>query len=215
MIKNVKMKNIISIFVLSLISMTIFSQSSAYENGMKKGFEFWKSGEIDQAVALFERISATEDQKWVPPYYVATILISNSFSIQEMETREKHLSKAEEYLKIAAERSPENDEILTMNGLVFTSYVAMNPAEFGMKYSGKIMEFHERAIAINPENPRALANKIEYEMGFAKFMNQDLTPLCEKMKEIIPKFENQELREPFAPQNGIERAKQIIENCGI
>ena len=34
-----------------------------------------------------------------------------------------------------------------------------------------------------------------------------------QMKEILPKFENQKLDDPFAPSYGVERARQVAESC--
>ena len=89
----------------------------------------------------------------------------------------------------------------------------MEPETYGMQYSPMIMQLHDKAVSLNPDNPRALANKIEYEMGSAKFFGNDLKPYCEQMKEVIPKFENQKLDVPFAPSYGIERAREVAASC--
>lgn len=207
------MKNIILIITLLCTAITITQAQDKYAEGMEKAFEFWTADKEGDAVALFERIGQAEKEKWHPLYHATNVLISQSFKAKDATDKMMFLEKARIAIAAAHERSPDNDEILTLEGLLYTSYVAMDPATYAMKYSQKIMALHEKALTINPENPRALANKIEYEMGTARFFKQDLTPFCEKLQEILPKFDK-ESDDPFAPSYGKERVESIIENCG-
>ncbi len=203
----------ILIFLATLISTATIGQSQ-YEAGMKNAFELWTNQNTNEAVALFERIGQAEKENWLPIYYAANVLISNSFSIEEEEKRMSTLEKAKKYIKEAHERSENNDEIYTLEGLLYTAYVAFDPGTYAMQYSQKIMELHNKAININPNNPRALANKIEYEMGGAKFFNQDLKPYCDQLQDILVKFDQQNSQLVFAPKYGKERVLEIIQDCG-
>jgi len=208
------MKNIIIIFTLLIVGDTIIAQD-AFTEGMKKGLHLWSEGKAMEASALFERISLAEKDNWIPCYYAAQTLITESFKNGEPSRKNEILEKAKAFVDTAHERSPNNSEITTLEGLLYTGYVAMDPATYGMKYSQKIMELHQRAIALDNENPRAHANLIEYEMGSAKFFNQDQAPLCGKMEKVLPLFESQTTEVPFAPSYGKERVEEVIKNCGL
>jgi len=207
------MKNIILITIIITITCITLNAQSKYEQGMQKAFSLWEEGKSMEAVALLERIAQAESDNWIPVYHAANILITSSFEIKDLSKRESTLEKAKSLVQIAHDRSSENSEITTLEGMLLTGYLAMDPATYGMTYSAKIPVLHQKAVEQNPDNPRAYSNMIEYEMGAAQFFGQDVKTICEKMKEIIPKFKNQKIEEAYAPSYGIERAQQIIDNC--
>jgi len=207
------MKKLLFVFAMAFLVASAVKSQSQYESGMQKAFEFWKDGKSNEAVAMFERIAQAETDNWVPLYHAANVLISTQFRLKDVDARNNMLEKAKKVIAEAHKRSENNSEITTLEGMLYTGYVSMDPGTYGMKYSPKIMQLHSKAVALNPDNPRALANKIEYEMGSAKFFGNDLKPYCTQMKEIIPKFENQKLEVPFAPSYGIDRAKQVANSC--
>lgn len=206
------MNKIIFLALTLTISTTAFAQTS-YEAGMKKAFELWENQDAQQATALFERIAQAEPNNWIPSYYAANVLISTSFQTQDKASKMAMLEKAKTWIAAAHKCSPENSEIYTLEGLLYTAYVAMDPPTYAMQYGQKIMEFHQKAITLDEGNPRAQANLIEYEMGTAQWFGQDLKPFCERMQKVIPLFENQSSEVAFAPSYGIERAKQVAASC--
>lgn len=210
------MKNYLYIVAILIFSTSILSAQN-YELSMQKAFQYWKDGSINEASALFERIGRAESKdslrQWLPLYYSANVLVASSFDVKEVEKRTVMLEKAEKLIKDAFEYSPINSELKTLEGLLYTSYVAMNPQEYGMRYSAKIMGIYQEALAIDPENPRALLHSTDYEMNTARFFGKDLSPYCERINKIIPIFENQKSDYPFAPKWGKERAEQIIKSC--
>lgn len=205
------MKTIIVLGCLSFLGFMAHGQS--YEKAMKEAFELWDENKDEQAVALFQRIAQAEPDQWLPSYYAANVDIVHAFNQAEEAQVEALLERAKDNIAEAKRRSPDNSEITTLEGSLYTAYVTMNPAVYGQRYSGKVMRLHEEAIALNPDNPRAHMNLIEYEMGYARFMGQDMSAQCELMKTVVVLFDEYENEEPFAPQYGKERALQIIENC--
>lgn len=207
------MKNQFLFILICVLSGTSLIAQGNYEKGMQKAFQHWEAQETEQAVALFERIAQAEPERWLPSYYAANVLISTSFMTQDKAQKQAMLEKAKTYIAEAHQRSPENSEIHTLEGLLYTAYVAMDPQTYAMQYGQKIMDLHQKAIKLDEKNPRAQANLIEYEMGTASFFGQDLQPFCERMQKIIPLFENQQVEVPFAPSYGLERAQQVAQSC--
>jgi len=191
-----------------------FLQAQNYEESMKKAFSLWENGRDERAVALFQRIAQAETEEWLPSYYAANIDIVHSFTNGQLETVQSHLDRARKNLDIAVKRSPNNSEITTLEGLYYTVYVRIDPATYGMKYSNKIMALHEKAVELNPKNPRAHMNLIEYEMGYARFMGEDMTPFCTMMEQVLPLFDEQDTSIAFLPKYGKERALEIVNSCG-
>lgn len=207
------MKHTYIILIISFISVCQISGQSKYEKGMQTAFDLWEEGKHMKASAMFERIAQAESDNWIPVYYAANILIVNSFETQDLSQREATLDKATKLIEKAHQLSENNSEITTLEGVLLTGYLAMDPNTYGMTYSAKIPSLHQKAIQLNPDNPRAHANMVEYEMGAAQFFGQNVSEICKKMTEIIPKFKNQKIDVAFAPSFGLERAEQVVSNC--
>ena len=207
------MKNSIIIFALFCLTFSLHGQGQ-YEQGMKKALGLWGENKNTEAVALFERIAQAEKDNWVPVYYAANVLIVSAFEAKDLTLKNEMLEKAKEHIETAHERSPQNSEITTMEGLLLTAYVAMDPATYGMTYSMPIIELHKKAIEYDDTNPRAHANLIEYEIGTAKFFKQPLEPFCEKLEKVLPLYDNQKADYPFAPHYGKDRVVASMKQCG-
>ncbi len=216
------MKNIIALnkylpsvlVILIMLGLIGTAQSqSQYEAGMGQAFGLWSDAKPIEASALFERIAQAEKDNWLPYYYAANTLITASFETKDATKINEILKKAAGFLTKAQELSPDNSEIITLEGLLYTGYVAMDPMTYGMQYSNKIINLHARAIELDAENPRAQLNKIEYEMGSARFFGTELSTFCEAIESTKPLFENQESSIPFYPNYGVDRVSILLKQC--
>ena len=182
---------------------------------MSKAFELWRSADKStEAVALFERIAQAEKDNWLPSYHAANVLIVSSFQTTDKTRVNEMLEKAKGIIAEAHKRSPDNAEIYTLEGLLYTGYVAMDPATYGMTYSGKIMGLHQKAIELDATNPRAQLNAIEYEIGGARFFKTNLKVFCDRLEATLPLFEAQKQETPFHPFYGADRIPVVKEQCG-
>ena len=208
------MKNILLSIAMLFVILTQVTAQDQYTQGMQQAFKLWSENKTTAATGLFERITNAEKEKWQPAYYAANVLITSSFMATETATKMANLEKAKKYIDIAHERSADNSEIHTLEGLLYTGYVAMDPQTYAMQYSNTIVQLHEKAIQLDPNNPRALSNKIEWEMGSARFFGQDLQPYCDRLQEILVKFDQQDTTQQFSPTYGKDRVQEVINNCG-
>ncbi len=204
-----------SLFILmTILGIAVSGQSqSQYESGMQQAFGLWSDAKPIQASALFERIALAEKDNWIPYYYAANTLITASFATKEASTVNELLKKAESFIATGHALSPENSELTTLEGTMYTGYVAMDPATYGMKYSNKIINLHSKAIDLDPKNPRAQLNKIEFDMGTARFFGNDMAAFCPLIKGTKPLFENQKKSIPFYPSYGVDRIGSMLQQC--
>lgn len=209
------MKNIIILLVAILSTLTLMAQpSEQYLGGMGKGMALWGEGKALEASAMFERIAQAEKDNWLPSYYAANTLITHSFMTQDKAEVNEILEKAKAFIQQAHDRSPDNSEIVTIEGVLYTGYVVMDPATFGMTMSPKIMALHTKAVELDPTNPRAHTNLIEYEIGGAEFFGTELSSFCDRLKAVIPLYETQKTDYPFAPSYGLQRVEESMKKCG-
>ena len=200
------------IIILVLFVTGVMTSQTNYEKGMQKGFELWGSNPME-ASNLFERIATAEPDNWLPSYYAAQINIVSSFGEQDKEKLTAQLGKAQELLDISKSISNNNPEILVMEALLNTAWVAYDGATFGMTLSGKITALYAQAEELSPNNPRVILNKAEWAMGSARFFGQDTAPFCADVEKALELFANFKPETAFHPKWGKNRAEQILESC--
>ena len=206
------MKQLIIITTL-LISGILIGQTN-YEKGMQKAFELWGSNQPTEASNLFERIAKAETDNWLPAYYAAQINVINSFGERNEDKLSAKLKRAQDLINDATAISKENPEIMVLQALLHTAWVAFDGATYGMTLSGKVVELYTKAKIVAPGNPRVLYCKAEWDMGGAKYFGQDTAPFCKDIERAIELFANFNPETPFHPNWGNDRAEQILESCG-
>ncbi|WP_295982013.1 hypothetical protein [uncultured Algibacter sp.] len=206
------MKQLIIITTL-LISGILIGQTN-YEKGMQKAFELWGSNQPTEASNLFERIAKAEPDNWLPAYYAAQINVINSFGERNEDKLSAKLKRAQDLINDATAISKENPEIMVLQALLHTAWVAFDGATYGMTLSGKVVELYTKAKIVAPGNPRVLYCKAEWDMGGAKYFGQDTAPFCKDIERAIELFANFKPETPFHPNWGNDRAEQILESCG-
>ncbi|MCH7524687.1 MAG: hypothetical protein IIC74_06675 [Bacteroidetes bacterium] len=204
------MQKLIIILVL-LITGVITSQTN-YEKGMQKAFELWGTNSAE-ASNLFERIAKAEPDNWLPSYYAAQINIVKSFGEKDKEKLTAQLGKAQDLLNVSKAISKNNPEILVMEAMLNTAWVAYDGATYGMTLTGKIVALYAQAQQLAPNNPRVILNKADWAMGSARFFGQDTAPFCKDVEKALELFTNFKPETPFHPKWGKNRAEEILESC--
>lgn len=206
------MKNLLSL-TLVLFSLVVTAQNQ-YEKGMKKAMGLWEEGNTVEASNLFERIAVAEDDNWVPYYYVAMVNTSASFGEKDETKLKQQLDKAKEFIDIAKNLSPDNAELLVLEAMTNTAWIAFDGATYGMKLSGKNTQLYAKAIQLAPENPRVILSKTEWDMGSARYFGKDTAPYCVDIEKAVELFANfKPSDEPYYPDWGAERAQEVLAEC--
>ncbi len=206
------MTKIITSFVF-FVATIVTVNAQQFEQGMGKAFGLWKEGKSAEASAMFERIASAEKNSWLPNYYVALVNTTEAFNPANREKVTALLTKAQDALDIELVKEPNNVELMVMQALIHTAWVAYDPMTNGMKLSGTIMGLYGKATALDPKNPRAAFGKAEYEIGGAKWTGADVKALCKEVEQSIELFTNFKPQTPFHPSWGLERAQEVLKNC--
>ena len=202
------------IFVVFAFLVTGLSQAqSQFEKGMTQAFALWKDGKNTEASALFERIAAAEKNSWLPNYYVGLINTIDSFGTKDKEKISALLTKSQDVIDVEMAKDPNNPELLVLQALTYTGWIAFDPMTNGMKLSGKVMELYAKAEKIAPENPRVVYGKAEFEIGGARFFGTDTKPMCAQIDKSIDLFAKFKPETAFHPKWGLDRALEIQKEC--
>jgi len=186
---------------------------SQYEAGMQKAFMLWGEGKNTEASALFERIASAEKDNWLPNYYVALVNTTTAFTIKDKTQITALLAKAQESLDKELDKNSSNSELLVLQALINTAWIVADPMTNGMKLSAKTVEIYNKAIAIDPNNPRAVFGKAEFEIGGAKYFGSDTKPMCAQIDKAIELFSTFKPETPFHPKWGLDRALEAQKEC--
>jgi hypothetical protein len=207
---------LIAAFMLAIIKFG-FANDNKYAEAMQKNilsvYTAQSIEELQTATNALERIAATEKTKWEPYYYA-------SFGYVMMATREKDATKKDAYLDLAftavnkaKEIAPNESEVITLEGFNYMIRLTVDPASRGAQYSGLSMASFGKAIALNAENPRALACMAQMQYGTAQFFGSPTTEACATLAKSLEKFSTFKSDNPLAPVWGKEMAEGMKKDC--
>lgn len=155
------MKNVIVTLFALMIAILAYSQDDAYTEAMTHAVSQLKTAEQSRAFAAsasaFERISAAAPEEWLPAYYEAYCQIMLATEALEKEDTDKiaaHLDKAQAALDRAKAIAPEESEVAALQGYIYTGRIWESPMVNGARYSSSSTSQYNKAIELNPQNPR-------------------------------------------------------------
>lgn len=205
------MKNVV-VAVAVLISSFGIAQGK-FEQAMGQAMKLWGENKNTEASDLFARIASAEKSSWLPNYYVAAVNCFAAFSEKDKEKMSAMLNKAQDAVDIEMGKNPNNVELLVIQAMIHTAWIASDPMTNGMKLSGKVAELYSKAEAIDPQNPRAVFSKAEFAIGAAKWTGGNVKDLCKDVDRSIELFNKFKPETQFSPSWGLKRALAAQKNC--
>ncbi|MEO9485135.1 MAG: hypothetical protein ABJG47_16865 [Ekhidna sp.] len=206
-------KNLILILCMLCTSLTF--ANGQFEKAMGKNvpamFAAETSEDLQAAINNLNRIGEAEKNRWEPYYYVAFGYLKMSEMYQTAEDKDKYLDLAMKAVEKGEEINPNDSELEAIRGYVNMIKLTVDPATRGMTYSGLAFGSFQKAIALNPNNPRAhfLMGRMQY--GTAQFMGGGTDDACSSLFKAMVLFGKEEKSDnPFAPSWGKGSTEQSI-----
>jgi hypothetical protein len=202
--------------ILTLIVSTLTAQDKYTEAMLKNIDAAYKAKTVadHQATAnAFERIAAAEKTKWEPYYYAAFSHIMMANNETDNAKKDAYLDLATKDLDQAKAIKANDSEITALEGFVHMIRVTVDPATRGQEYSGKAFRSFSTAVALNPENPRALALLAQMQYGTAQFFGSSTAEACGTVDKSLQKFETYKAENALSPQWGKQVAEGLKSNC--
>lgn len=201
-----------------LVTSTFLLQAQdKYTTSMLKNIDaLYKNKTIDEyqaSVNAFERIAAVEKNKYEPYYYAAFGDIMIAANETAPEKKDAWLDLASKAVDKANSLKPNDSEVVALEGFIHMIRVTVDPASRGQEYSGKAFTAFNKALALNPENPRALALLGRMQFGTAKFFGSDINEACATSGKALENFETYKSTGSLAPHWGKTIAEEIKSNC--
>jgi tetratricopeptide (TPR) repeat protein len=216
-----KTRNIIFV-VTALIaivqSASVFAFDDKYTEAMQKNIQAVYTAkaipEYQTAVNALERIGAAEKTKWEPFYYASFGYIMMSNQEKDNAKKDTYLDQAVTALNKAKAIVPNESEIIAMEGFIYMMRISADPAARGPQYTPMAMQAFNKAVAVNPENPRALALLAQMQFGTAQFFGSSTAEACATNTSALEKFESFQSENVLAPRWGQQMAEGMKSKCG-
>ena len=156
--------------LLMLLSSICAQDLSAVVTNMKKANT---EKEYVTLRSELERLCIQSPGEWLPYYYIAYADVQLSFRTPSKEARLKYINDADSYLKKLADK-PDADasEVYTLKGYRLYALIAFDPQTNGPKYFGEVTQNYQKALELNPDNPRAIMLRAMFNNDMAKFMHR-------------------------------------------
>ena len=211
----------LAIIVMMLIALLTKASNEAYEQAMRKELQQMKAAESPEALKKsangFARIAEMMPEEWLPDYYAALALANAGFrSPGGMEEMDALFAQAKKHADKASAISPDNSEIVAIQGFITMGELSVDPNSRGQHLSGVAMQTFGKAIELNKQNPRAIILMAQMEMGMAQFFGQGPEKACGLVDSSLQLFEKEAATKEkgaFQPTWGKEMAIQMQENC--
>ena len=147
--------------IITLVLVSLFSfgfANEAYEKAMslsiEKLFQVKTIPEYVEVANQFERISQIEKAEWLPLYYASFSYIMISFQEPDNVKKDTFLDQAQKYLDLAKAIDPNESELYMLQGFLYPSRINVDPMNRGMLYIGDMNKSLDKALELNPDNPR-------------------------------------------------------------
>jgi tetratricopeptide (TPR) repeat protein len=207
---------LLAVFFFVLVK-SCFATDGKYVEAMKKNIDaVYKAQSIEElqaSVNAFQRIAEAEKTKWEPNYYAGFGSILMATRENDGAKKDAYLDRAMEFIKRCKEIAPEDSEIITLEGFVYTIRVTVDPATRGPQFAGLAMQTFGKAISINPDNPRALSMLAQMQYGTAQFFGSSTAEACGTLDKSLEKFATFKSENPLAPVWGKQGAEGLKGQC--
>lgn len=210
------MKNQLSVLAIFFFSITLSAQSPTYQKAMGQAMaafaEAQTAADYTATANTFTRIAAAGDGEYLPDYYAALSLINQSFRVKDSAERDQLADNAMAHIEAAEKLSPKNVELEVLRGFALTAKMVVDPSTRGQKYSPMIAQHYDKAMQMDPQNPRAATMMARNELGVSQFFGSAPTNACALAVKSIDLFD-QETPDGFEPRWGKDLAMEVAAAC--
>lgn len=203
------------LMILMLVAGSAAAQSK-YEAAVLKGKDLLKAADDQEAYMgcanYFERIAQKESKEWLPLYYHSLSLTLWGTRETNPDTKEKVLNDALALVQ-NAKKIEKNSELVALEGFVQMMRLTVDPATRGQTLSPTIYALFGEAIALDPENPRAVLLMGQMEFGTAQFFGSGFEKACGYIQRAYDIFEQTPDELTTLPTWGKGMAEASLAHC--
>lgn len=211
------MKNLILTTAFLICALFSMAQKPAFMQAMGKTLAQYATAgspaDFQQLANRFSVIAKAEPTEWLPLYYEAHCYILMSFMDADPVKKDNYLDQVEPLLDQLLELQPDEAEVYALQSFYYTGRLVVNPVERAQKYGALSGQAVGKALALEPQNPRARYLSIQMGIGTARYMGGDVSAYCDQAKQLLADWDNYERKSPIHPNWGKQQVAGIVQSC--
>ena len=167
--------------------------------------------DLKPVVNKLERISQAEAAEWIPTYHLGYAYLNMAMMSKGSEV-DRYLNLTQQQLDKLAKMEAENSEIVSLQAFKHIIYMVQDQGSRAREYSPKITEMLKKAVALDPENPRAMLLSGQMMYNSALFFKTSTAEACGMIQRALQLYDNQE-ENTLKPSWGKEMALEYGQKC--
>lgn len=204
---------------ITLVLVSLFSicySNEAYQKAMSQSIEnLFHSATISDYIEVanqFDRIAQIEKTEWLPLYYAAYSYIMISYQEPDNAKKDTYLDQAQKYLDQAMAIDPKESELYMLQSFLYPMRINIDPMSRGMLYIGKMNEALDKAIEMNPDNPRVYYLRATMTLHMPESYGGGAAKALSIYKTASEKFRNFKPKTELSPNWGKEICETELKN---
>lgn len=126
---------------------------------------------------MFERVHQMYPDDWLSLYYMAYADLKTFYNHPTHARREQFLDGAlKNITSLKKQKEADQSEVLTLEGYYYTALITLDPGNNGRKYFRKVFSSYEKAMKLNPHNPRPVCLLAFFEQQLPKMFRSNRKP---------------------------------------
>jgi tetratricopeptide (TPR) repeat protein len=154
------MKKISFLLLASLMTIAVFAQSEKYVKAMKTNLALFDSAktveDYTKMANTFERIGDAEKTQWLPYYFAGLALCSSGWmpAVTDKDANSTRINSFCDKAETIATADADKAEILSIRNMSATQQMMVDPQTRWMTYGQAAGQALEKALKLDPNNPR-------------------------------------------------------------
>jgi hypothetical protein len=202
--------------VLVSFMLSIHAQNAQLTSAVA-GLDYAKTvRDYQDLAARFIQTGNAQKTNWLPYYYAAFCNARIGFLLQDDGERlEPFSNEGENYAKLAQEllknssSKKEQAELYTVLSMIYRTKVFINPMTYGRQYGPTSQQYLDKALQLDPGNPRALYLQAWVKYYTPKMWGGDKSEAKKLLAEAMKKLSEQPITDSVTPHWGKMESKEL------
>ncbi len=213
---NTCKKILLAVALPMLVQLSFTKAQPGYEQAMATTLKAlgtaYQPAEFIAIANRFEQIARTATEEWVPAYHAAYSQLFAGIVQEKTEAKDRFFEKAMELVDMADRRQAANSEIHALRGYVQYMQMSVDPQN-RLGLIEKAAASLERAMALDPENPRPLFINGQTTFYTPAFFGGGAKAAKPLLEQAMQKFDTFTPTVPFAPDWGKAACADLLEKA--